>query len=289
MKPEGSAISDLHQFGPKTQYSVVHANPDETRSWLLTGPSCETLRQKHIAHVGVMHAQSPFEVRRSMQSGTYMMACLAGEGVVLADGNWVTIKAGQACLLPPFCHNALKCVPGKSWDFAWVRYLESKDQSPIVAAHSPVSGTFDGTPLQQAILGLKAECEAAAGAAAMHQWIELIHHYVSQFAQPHSPDSRLWRVWQAVENDLPRKWTLTELAEVACVSPEHLRRICTKEIGRSPMRQLTFLRLKRAADLLVSTDEKIETISREVGFESAHTFSNTFKKWFGWRPSEYRG
>ncbi len=288
MKHEGSEIADLHVFGPKTQYSVVHADPDEKRDWLRTGPACEPLRQKDIAHVGVMHAHTPFDVRRSMQSGTYMMACLAGEGVVLADGKWVTIKAGQACLLPPFCQNALKCVPGKPWVFAWVRYLESKDQSPIVAAHSPVSGTFDGNPLKHAILGLKAECDAASGVAAMHQWIELIHHYVSQFAQPHTPDSRLWKVWQEVENDLQRKWTLVELAKVACVSPEHLRRICTKEIGRSPMRQLTFLRLKRAADLLVSTQEKVETISREVGFESTHTFSNTFKKWFGWRPSEYR-
>ena len=29
-------------------------------------------------------------------------------------------------------------------------------------------------------------------------------------------------------------------------------------------------------------------VARSVGFESAFTFSNTFNKWIGWRPSEFR-
>ena len=33
---------------------------------------------------------------------------------------------------------------------------------------------------------------------------------------------------------------------------------------------------------------KVEVIARSVGFESAFTFSNTFYKWIGWRPSEFR-
>ena len=36
------------------------------------------------------------------------------------------------------------------------------------------------------------------------------------------------------------------------------------------------------------SDDKIETIAREVGYESPFTFSNAFKRWTGRRPSEYR-
>jgi len=43
-----------------------------------------------------------------------MLACFEGEGVVLVDGGWKRIRKGQACLLPPFVMNALKCLPGKS-------------------------------------------------------------------------------------------------------------------------------------------------------------------------------
>jgi len=54
------------------------------------------------------------------------------------------------------------------------------------------------------------------------------------------------------------------------------------------MQHLTFLRMKQARHLLSTTDEKVEVIARAVGYESPFTFSNTFKKWVGWRPSELR-
>jgi AraC-like DNA-binding protein len=46
--------------------------------------------------------------------------------------------------------------------------------------------------------------------------------------------------------------------------------------------------MQLAARLLATTDHKIETIAREAGYENPFVFSTTFKKWIGWRPSEYR-
>jgi AraC-like DNA-binding protein len=235
-----------------------------------------------------MYARFPFEVARVEQSGTFMLACTGGRGVVLADGRWTNVKAGEACLLPPFIHNALKCVPGEPWEFAWVRYKESREKAPVISAHSPVSGKLNGMLLKAGILGLHAEASGDSTPSAIHHWTELIHHYVIRFAQPHSSDQRLWKVWKHAGADLARQWTLAELAAVACMSPEHLRRTCSREIGRSPMRHLTYLRLKHAADVLSTTDIKVEIVARAVGFENPFAFSNTFKKWFGWRPSDHR-
>jgi transcriptional regulator GlxA family with amidase domain len=64
--------------------------------------------------------------------------------------------------------------------------------------------------------------------------------------------------------------------------------MCRKQLGRSPMQHLTFLRMQRARHLLSVTDDKIEVIARAVGFKSVFSFSNIFKKWIGWRPSEQR-
>jgi AraC-like DNA-binding protein len=279
---------DLEILGPTTQYQLVRADDSDPRAWFQSGPVCSLLAQHHISHCGIMHAESPFEIVRAHQSGTFMLACLAGEGVILADGEWKRIRPGQACLLPPFVMNALKCRPGKTWSFAWVRYRESRESRPIVSSLSPVTGHFDGATLKAAIEGLFAESSSKRSPTALHHWSELVHHYVLQFAQPHSTDERLWRVWQHVEMNLARNWTLDELAEIACLSGEHLRRLCKKEIGRSPIQQLTHLRLQRARHLLAITDDKVEVIARAVGFESAFTFSNTFTKWIGCRPSDFR-
>ncbi len=268
---------------------VVRADASDAREWMRKGRVCGLLAQHHIAHAGIMEASAPFEVVRGDLSGTFMLACSGGEGAVLTDGNWMRIRAGEACLLPPFVMNAMRCLPGKPWEFAWVRYLESRETQPIVSALSPLAGAYDAAPLRAAIMGLHAECAGNAGApAALHHWCELVHHYVLRFAQPHQPDDRLWRVWQQVEGNLAGNWTLGELARIACVSEEHLRRLCRKQLGRSPMQHLTFLRLKHARHLLSVTDEKVETISRAVGFETVSAFSSTFKKWIGWRPSDLR-
>ena len=54
------------------------------------------------------------------------------------------------------------------------------------------------------------------------------------------------------------------------------------------MQQLLYRRMQHAAKLLATTGDKIETISTAVGYENPFVFSNTFKKWVGWRPRDYR-
>jgi len=279
---------DVDILGDDTHSIIVRADQHQTRGWFRNAPICQLLGQHHIAHVGIMQARSPFEIIRRDPGGTFMLACYHGEGVILADGGWKKIRAGQACLLPPFVMNSLKCIPGHPWRFAWVRYQESRETRPIVSSISPVAGPCDPEPLRASITGLHSECVGPNAPSAVHHWSELIHHYVMRFAQPHRSDDRLWRVWQRVDAELAQPWTLSKLASIACMSEEHLRRVCRKELGRSPMQHLTFLRLQRARHLLSVTDDKVEVIAKAVGFESIGTFSNTFTKWIGWRPSEHR-
>ncbi len=286
--PEPLPTTDIEIFGAASRFHVVRADDSDSRPWMLEGGLCPLLVQHDIAHVGIMEASRPFKIVRANQGGTFMLACFAGEGLVLSEGRWLRVRAGEACLQPPFVTNVLRIEGPEPWKFAWVRYHEERERVPILSSNSPVSGRFDPEPLRSAIIGLHAESCGTGSPSAMHHWVELIHHYVVSFAQPHMSDSRLWRVWHAVEADLKHGWSLTELASIACVSEEHLRRICKKELGRSPMKHLTYLRFQRAMRLLSDTDDKIEVIAREVGFENPFTFSNTFKQWFGWRPSEHR-
>ena len=286
--PESESKVDRETLGPGSRLAAVLCGEYEVTEWMRGEPECPLLAQHGIAHCGLMLARPSTEIVRGHQSGTYMLACIEGEGVVLADGRWKRIGAGQACLLPPFVTNAFKCLPGKSWSFVWVRYAESRDTRPIVTAVSPVSGCFDGLPLKAAVEGLRAECLGESSLPALHHWAELIHQYVLRFAQPHTTDERLWRVWRKVEVDLAADWTLDGLARIACVSGEHLRRMCHKELGRSPMQHLTHLRLQRAREILSTSNDKIEAVARQVGFESVTSFSNTFLKWIGCRPSAFR-
>lgn len=280
-------MADIQNLA-SSEFKVVRCDESDPREWLADSPVCHLLQPWHIAHVGILRARYPFEIKRRFQSGSFMMGCLKGEGAVLVDGQWKRLRAGQACLLPPFVLNTFKCVEGFDWDFCWVRYLETPEMKPIVTHHSPVMGRYDSFPLQSAIQGLHSECSSGQTPGALDRWIELIQHYVMRFAQPQDYDERLWRTWQKVEKRLSYKWTLAELADLAHVSEEHLRRLCRRRYGRSPMQHLTFLRMQKAKQLLSSTDDKIETIARSVSYESLQTFSSLFKRWVGCSPSKFR-
>jgi AraC-like DNA-binding protein len=270
------------------RWRVVRADASDTREWLQEAPVCVLLKMHHIAHVGVMEAKSPFRVSRVNPSGTYMMACLEGQGQVWVDGRWEALCAGQACLLPPFVMNRFRCQPHKSWKFCWVRYTESREQAPIISSSTPVLGAYDAEALEHAIHGLRAEALRMHHPQTQETWVNLLHQYVLRFAQPQHADERLVQLWSRVEEDLSYPWSLREMADLAHVSGEHLRRLCRRHLGRSPLQHLTFLRMQRAQHLLSHTREKIQTVAHAVGYENAFTFSTSYKKWIGWRPSEHR-
>ena len=281
-------LSETHIHGSDTVSRVVRAHTEDDRPWLRKAPVCSSLNTHRIAHAGVMTAASPYQIVRMHQGGLYFLACLEGEGRVLVDGRWQKCSAGMAVALPPFMVNAFKAVPGKKWRCCWVRYEQQPVDQRLLSSSSPVMAAFDGSALWHAIEGLIEEAAGVALPAAMFHWVELIQSYVARFSQPWQMDDRLARLWERVSADVGRDWTLDGLAHQAHVSAEHLRRLCRRALGRTPMHHVTWLRMRKAAELLSTTSLKVETVAHTVGYQNAFVFSNTFKKWIGWRPSEHR-
>ncbi len=272
----------------KTTERVVRANRADERDWLAKAPVCGALAQHGIVHVGTADIMPPYSVQRPDLGGTFVMICSAGEGKVWMNGKWKAMLPGMACLAPPHSFHAYRA-ERKPWSIAWVRYQEPEGAMPIVSARAPVLGAFDGGPLRAAIEGLFGEAKGTASPAAMQMWVDLIQHYARTFAEPWRTDDRLREVWQAVGRDLTAAWPLAKLAALAGMSTKHFRRLCQQSLGRSPAEHLTALRLQRAVLLLTTTSDKVEFIARAVGYRSLFTFSHTFKKHTGSRPSEYRG
>jgi AraC-like DNA-binding protein len=228
------------------------------------------------------------KVVRTNQTTTYFLACYGGKGLVLIDGAWRVCPAGYASLLPAHALNAFKAIPGSRWEFCWVSYGCPGQKQPIADSTSPVMARFDPFPLHSAILGLLYESNGQGQPALTQGWVDLVNAYVLRFAQALPQPDRLRALWERVAGSLGDDWSLVRLASEAGYSNEHLRRLCRRQLGRSPMHQITYLRMRRATELLASTDLTIEAIAHEVGYHNPFVFSNAFTKWIGRRPSEYR-
>lgn len=281
-------LADVTIHSPRTRMRGVKAMNVEARPWIANFPVCQTLNQYQIVHIGIQEAVAPTRIVRTKQTSTYFLACFGGRGKVLIDGRWRICREGYACLLPAHTLNAFEAIPRSRWEFCWVCYQRPTGQRPIADVISPVMARFDPLPLRAAIQGLMYECNGPGQPTLIHEWTDLIHAYGLRFAQSKEQPDQLRLLWERVASHLADDWTLARLAREAGYSNEHLRRLCRAQMGRSPMHQVIYLRMRRAAELLATTDQTIESISHEVGYGNPFVFSNAFTRWIGWRPSEYR-
>ena len=265
----------------------THINGPDTGLWTVRAEDCPVLRQRHIAHVGVGDAAVPYRIVRTKLSGAYLHGSLGGEGRMLIDGRWRPHRDGMVSLAPAHVLHAFHAIPSRRWNYCWVRYTPESPRS-MVHTMAPIIGTFDCRPLGHAIMGLFTEMQAGREMANCALWLDLIESYVDGFAEPWRREERLLAVWSSVRKDLSRRWTLADLAELAGLSGEHLRRLCQSSLGRSPMQQLTNLRVQHAAHQLATTNAKLETIAEAAGYRNPFAFSNVFKRVTGVRPSQFR-
>ncbi|WP_026674152.1 response regulator transcription factor [Alkalihalobacterium bogoriense] len=82
--------------------------------------------------------------------------------------------------------------------------------------------------------------------------------------------------------------SLESVADSLRVSSVYLSRMIKQELGISFIRLLTKLRIKKAIELLNTTNMPIHEVSEQVGYETQHYFSTAFKKVMGVSPKQYR-
>jgi transcriptional regulator GlxA family with amidase domain len=105
---------------------------------------------------------------------------------------------------------------------------------------------------------------------------------------PEPVERALQFIQSSLENAPDVSLSLAEIAEAACVTPEHLCRLFKAEGQASPVETLRLMRLDRAMTLLSRSNYSIAEIARLCGFADAFHFSRRFKETYGQSPSELR-
>lgn len=92
--------------------------------------------------------------------------------------------------------------------------------------------------------------------------------------------------WMAA--NLHQSVTIEALADRAAMSVRNFTRRFRAATGAAPIEWLIRLRVRRAQDLLESTDEPIERVAESSGFGAPETLRHHFRKVVGTNPSHWR-
>ncbi|MFG3438283.1 GlxA family transcriptional regulator [Nonomuraea sp. NPDC047897] len=93
---------------------------------------------------------------------------------------------------------------------------------------------------------------------------------------------------RAIHGDPGAPHGILDLARHAGLSPRHLQRRFTAEVGTPPSAYVERVRVEAAQRALAESDDPVDAIARRYGFGTAETLRRTFHRRLGIAPSDYR-
>lgn len=234
---------------------------------------------------------------------------IGGSSYILHEGQGVFINAG---VLHSFSHtetqnchiNAMvfhpRLIGGSMESVFWQKYLQplADDLSlPFLFF------TCDDACQRQAIAYIRHVWQSCVGEQpgyefevrdALSRLIFLIMQHRPD-AQPKIPSGkalrdaeRMKRMLRYIQEHYSEQLSTAKIAQSAAISESECLRCFRSVIGMPPIQYVNQFRIQNAAELLVSTNQKIADIGALCGFQETSYFTKTFRKLKGCTPSEYR-
>ncbi|OGF48829.1 MAG: hypothetical protein A2231_00020 [Candidatus Firestonebacteria bacterium RIFOXYA2_FULL_40_8] len=119
-------------------------------------------------------------------------------------------------------------------------------------------------------------------------YARLVLLYLEREINSNMDNTKLSKVWNFVNNELSKKWTIKDLANIAAMSPDYFAHISSGIYDLPPMKMVTKLRMEKAKELLFTEEYKLRTIAEMVGYEDQFAFSTAFKRHEGISPKMYK-
>jgi transcriptional regulator GlxA family with amidase domain len=101
-------------------------------------------------------------------------------------------------------------------------------------------------------------------------------------------DRHILQIQQLLESENQQNWTSRGLARRAGMSLRNFDRRFRKATGEAPSTYIQKLRVEKAKRLLETTNDTVEEIADQVGYEDPRSFRRTFYKYTALSPRSYR-
>jgi transcriptional regulator GlxA family with amidase domain len=112
-------------------------------------------------------------------------------------------------------------------------------------------------------------------------------YFIFDFPKNHT-DGKVLEAQAHMEKYFSKTFSLDDLALNLGISPRHFKRRFKRATGDSPLAYLQRLRIEAAKQKLELTQETVNEITCQVGYEDSNSFRRLFRKCTGLSPREYR-
>lgn len=101
-------------------------------------------------------------------------------------------------------------------------------------------------------------------------------------------DARVTKCLQYIHENTNKDISVRQLADIACITEDHLIRIFKKETCSTPLKYIHIKKMEKAQLLLLTTELSVRDIALELSMDNTSYFNRVFKSYMGKTPTEYR-
>ena len=257
-------------------------------------------------HYGRHHCQPNYSVGPMMVWGHYLFHyVISGKGTFYStDDSGVVreynITSGQGFMIWPGQHCTYTSDKDEPWEYAWVEFDGNRAEETILKAglqyNHPVYICEDASKRDYMISELIWIVSNSSKPS-----MELIGHFhlflsaLVQSSAHHNlvmseeqQETHLQKATDYIMQNYHRHITVQEIADFCGVHRSYLFQIFTASLKLSPLQFLINYRIRKAGELLRTTNYSIGEVSLMVGYPNQMNFARAFKRVTGFTPIKWK-
>lgn len=226
----------------------------------------------------------------------FLHAIIEGEGYLTIEGVKRKVQKGDVFVVPAEILSKIEADPQDPYQYCWVGFGGKDANALLQSCGFSIQNGFIIQPpnfkeIKEVLLSMARIERKNIGTPYWLLGQLYIAFSLLSFERPSQEFRRKDFVKEAIEymdEEFSSGISISEVAKKIHVERTYFFRRFKKEIGVSPSDYLLGVRLEKAKDLLRNSNLSIASIAKAVGYNNYVTFTESFTKKMGLRPSEYR-
>ena len=248
-----------------------------------------------VSKIGITNPDGNYYIRRESAPLFILEYVVSGVGYLKVNGEKHTLGAGDAYIIHPGdnCeYYADKDDPYKKY---WINFSTAHFFNDLLKSYDINDRVIRGVNLSKSFEKLfELEDISDSNDDLYIPASKIIFNIIMDIAQ-HNHNNMKRRdfdiaatVKNILRTSVTKEVSLTEIANKLYRTRNDIIRQFKKKYGITPYTFLINLRIRMAKNLLENTNKTLAEIASHLCFSSEYHLSNTFKKWVGLSPKEYR-
>jgi AraC-like DNA-binding protein len=260
----------------------------------LDGDYALPLVQRGVNLSGISDLRPTYEIARRRPEFHLVIFTLEGEGRFrLASGSGL-LRPGDLWVVP--AGEPQQYGTDSEWRILFFHISASSPGGTLPFSHPIVLPTSFAAQIESAMTWYLSELLVSGPRSVdlARSYAEVIRICLDRALETSQPSERnrvqvrLDELWEAINGNIRRNWSVTEMARRMHLSVSQFRRVVIAQHGCAPQDMLQRLRIGRAQHLLARTDDTLAVIAERVGYESPFSLSRAFRRVIGVSPRQYR-